>query len=55
MPQKAGRYLISIVMKYSPNCKSATLANPSLLSPSTHRKSELEMGILASIAVHAVF
>ena len=38
MPAKAGRYLISLGLKYSTNCLSNNLVNPILLAPSNFRK-----------------
>ena len=55
LPGKAGRYLISLGMKYSTNCISNNIVNPILLAPSSYRKTELEKGILASIAIHAIY
>lgn len=55
MPSKAGRYLISLGMKYSTNCISNNIVNPILLAPSSYRKTEIEKGILASIALHSIY
>jgi hypothetical protein len=55
MPTKAGRYLISLGLKYSTNCQSNNVVNPILLAPSNFRKTEIEKGILASIALHAIY
>ena len=55
LPAKAGRYLISLGLKYSTNCLSNNVVNPVLLAPSAYRKLEIEKGILASIAVHAIY
>jgi hypothetical protein len=55
LPVKAGRYLISLGMKYSTNCISNNIVNPILLAPSAYRKTELERGILASIAIHSIY
>jgi hypothetical protein len=55
MPSKAGRYLISLGMKYSTNCISNNVVNPILLAPSSYRKTEIEKGILASIALHSIY
>lgn len=41
MPHKAGRYLVSMALKYSTNAQVNNVLNPSLLSPSIHRKMEL--------------
>ena len=41
MPEKAGRYLISVMMKYSTNTQSNTIINSGLLAPSIQRKAEL--------------
>jgi hypothetical protein len=38
MPTKAGRYLISLGLKYSTNCISNNAVNPILLAPSNFRK-----------------
>ena len=40
-PSKAGRYLISLGMKYSTNCISNNSMNPNLLAPSAYRKAEI--------------
>jgi hypothetical protein len=42
------------MMKYSTNCQSNVLINSGLLAPSNQRKTELERGILGSIAVHSI-
>ena len=42
------------MMKYSTNCQSNNLISSGLLAPSTQRKTELEKGILGSIAVHSI-
>lgn len=42
-------------MRYSTNCISNNIVNPVLLAPSAYRKTELEKGILASIALHAIY
>jgi hypothetical protein len=42
-------------MKYSTNCLSNNVVNPILLAPSAYRKLEVEKGILASIAIHAIY
>ena len=55
LPIKAGRYLISLGLKYSTNCISNNVVNPILLAPSQFRKIEVEKGILASIALHAIY
>lgn len=55
MPHKAGRYLVSMALKYSTNAQVNNTLNPSLIAPSLHRKAELEKGILASIALHSMF
>jgi hypothetical protein len=55
MPHKAGRYLVSMALKYGTNSQINNTLNPALLSPSMSRKQELEKGILASIALHAIF
>jgi hypothetical protein len=55
LPAKAGRYLISLGLKYSTNCASNNSVNPILLAPSSFRKIEIEKGILASIALHAIY
>ena len=55
MPHKAGRYLVSMALKYATNAQVNNSLNPSLLAPSIHRKAELQKGILASIALHAIF
>lgn len=55
MPAQAGRYLISLGMKYSTNAISNNSVNPILLAPSAFRKTEIEKGILASIALHAIY
>lgn len=55
LPSKLGRYLASIALKYSLNANSNMTITPSLLAPNPHRKSELEKGILASIALHTIF
>lgn len=54
LPHKAGRYLVSMGLKYSTNAQINTTLNSALISPSVNRKSELEKGILASIAIHAI-
>ena len=41
MPHKAGRYLVSMALKYSTNASINNTLNPSLISPSLNRKSEL--------------
>lgn len=41
MPHKAGRYLLSMALKYSTNAYINNKLNPSLISPSINRKSEL--------------
>ncbi len=42
------------MMKYSTNCQTNTFISCGLLAPSSQRKTELEKGILGSIAVHSV-
>ena len=39
MPHKAGRYLVSMALKYSTNAQINNTLNPGLLSPSIQRKS----------------
>jgi hypothetical protein len=41
LPEKAGRYLVSIMMKYATNCQADTSITSGLLAPSTQRKAEL--------------
>lgn len=55
MPHKAGRYLVSMALKYSTNAQINNSLNSVLIAPSVSRKFELEKGILASIALHAMF
>lgn len=42
------------MMKYSTNCQANTFISSGLLAPSSLRKTELEKGILGSIAVHSI-
>ena len=46
--------MVSMGLKYSTNAQNNNLLNSALVSPSINRKSELEKGILASIAIHAL-
>lgn len=55
LPHKAGRYLVSMALKYATNSQINNTLNPALIAPSLSRKAELEKGILASIALHAMF
>lgn len=44
-----------MALKYSTNSQINNTLNPALIAPSLSRKLELEKGILASIALHAIF
>lgn len=39
MPHKAGRYLISMALRYSTNSQINNYLNPALIAPSLSRKS----------------
>lgn len=54
MPSKLGRYIASMMLRYSITSQENMTITPSLLAPGSHRKALLEKGILSSIALHSI-
>lgn len=55
MPERLGRYLVSIANQYSTISGSSMKATFNLLSPGEMRKSLLERAVVASVAIHNAF
>lgn len=54
LPSKLGRYISSMMLRYSITAQENMTITPSLLAPGSHRKTLLEKGILSSVALHSI-
>ena len=54
MPSKLGRYIGSMMLRYSLTAQENMTITPSLLALGSHRKLLLEKGILSSIVLHSI-